>query len=461
MNYGLKKSKLAILLTCILVVNLLVYLLPFRMIYPETSGNKTFAVSDVSKRYLKTVSEDVELIYHTGNGRASVDRDVYAFLLKLADQSPHIKASIENTDTADFIEVRSAKKSRSFSIYDLFYYQNSILGISFSVLEYTELMQSIYAETDEAYRSQMLTYYASGNTVGYFSADANLTNAIRYVLADSAPSLLLCGKGTDSVSFFLRQELEQAGYSVQISQTLTAIPEGTDTLILNPTLDLTQEECSILSAYLGGGGSMVLTTSCTALNLPNLYSLLSLYGLSAPSETRILYDASQGQSFSAITENHPSTDLLKSNFAAYYAHPIFLTETEGVEHSVLFRSTANTYAFNALDSSASVQGLTPDSYVFGAVAKKGDSKIIWISQPFDSISNTVSSGANFQFANNLLEWMNDYNGQAISVSGKPIPSDYFAPTDTIFIAWIVIFVLILPAAVFFIGLLRRQTRQKQ
>ena len=461
MNYGLKKSKLAILFVCILAINLLVYLLPFRAIYPEVSGNGTFAVSDTSKRYLKTVSEDVELIYHTSNGRASVDRDVYAFLLKLAAQSPHVKTSIETTDTADFIEIRSAKRSRSFSIYDLFYYKNSILGISFSVLEYTDLMQSIYAETDESYRAQMLTYYASGNTIGYFSADANLTNAIRYVLAESAPSLLLCGKGTDSVSFFLRQELEQAGYSIQLSQALTAIPEETDTLVLNPKSDLTQEECSVLSDYLSKGGSMVLTTSCTALNLPNLYSLLSLYGLSAPSETRILYDASKGQSFSAITENHHSTDLLQSDFAAYYAHPIFLTETEGVEHSVLFRSTVNTYSFNALDSSSSLQGLTPDSYVFGAVAKKGNSKITWISQPFDSISNTVSSGANFEFAKSLLEWMNDYSGQAISVSGKPVPSDYCAPSDTTFIVWTVIFVLILPVTILGIGLFRRQLRQKQ
>jgi hypothetical protein len=281
------------------------------------------------------------------------------------------------------------------------------------------------------------------------------------VLADSTPSLLLCGKGTDSISFFLRQELEQAGYSIQLSQTLTMIPEETDTLILNPISDLTPEECSSLSAYLERGGSMLLTTSCTALNLPNLYSLLSLYGLSAPSETRILYDTSKGQSFAAITESHPSTDLLKSDFQAYYAHPIFLTETEGVEHSVLFRSTVNTYAFNALDSSASVQGLTPDSYVFGAVAKKGDSKITWISQPFDSISNTVSSGANFEFANSLLEWMNDYSGQAIRVNGKPIPSDYFAPTNTIFIVWTVIFVLLLPITILCIGLLRRQIRQKQ
>ncbi len=456
-----KAGKFAILTVCVLAVTLLVYLLPFRAIYPDVSGNHVFSLSSSSKQYLKTVSDDVELIYHAVGGKANIDRDIYAFLLTLAEQNAHIRVTVQHAETDDTVEVRSAKRSRIFSIYDLFYQKNSLLGISFSVPEYAQLMQEIYAETDASYRSQMISYYASGNTLTCFSADANLTNAVRYVLSDAPPSLLLCGKNTEGVSFFLKQELEQAGYTTESTTALTMIPEQIDTVILNVMSDLTEAECQTLSAYLERGGSLILTTSCTASDFPRLSEILAAYGLSAPTETSILYDASQGISFSAVMGDHPSVDLLENAFVSYYAHPIHLTETEGVQHTVLFRSSANTYAFNALDNSASTEGLTPDSYVFGAVATKGDSKIAWISQPFDTVSEMVSSGANFDFAKSLLDWMNDYGGKALEISGKSIPTDYFAPTDTVFVIWTVVFVLIIPLSLLLIGFFRKQIRRKQ
>lgn len=461
-----RRTLVAVSLAILLVgCNLLALLLPFRAAYADVSGSTTYRLSDASLRYLSTLEEDIEIVYYSYGGKENADKDLYAFVLRYADASPRIHVRLEDTAktgasvTDQSVEIRSAKRSRRLLVSDLFYYYNSNTQMIHSLAEYAAVLQMIsQASSDDAYK-QMAQAYAPGTTAAFFTGEANLTGAIRFAASDRAPVLYAYSKGTSiAINQFLRQQLEQSAFDVRTSSSLSTIPSDCEALSLTLAQDLSAEEAAALSAYLANGGTLVLNTAYTSTNLPNLYAILSAYGLTAPNKTHILYDASTASQLFYAVEGaiHPVTDLFGGQFVAAYAHKIDLWQVEGVTQAVLLQSPETSFCITQ-NESAPTQG----SFPICVLAQKDSSRVLWFSMIPDSYTYGLSGGANGDFTESALLWATDTSTAPLNISDTTLVSHYLSITKTALIAFIAVFMVLLPLLSLAIGGVRFYVRRKK
>ena len=452
--------KCTALVLILVLINVAVGFLPFRAKYPDVSGSTTYRLSDATRRYLSTVDEDVEIIYYATGGAAGADRDLYPFLLQFAEASPHIRVTLTDAEEAQAadqsIEIRSDRRSRTLHAINLYYFLNTMTGEALSSIEYAAILQLISTTTDESISESLLTLYNSSTLSAYFSGDANLTGAIRYVLAEYTPMVCVyTAGGSGDMNQLLRQQLEQAGYTVQALSNLNTVPADCEALYLYAAADLTETEAEALSSYLAGGGAVLLTTNYQAPDTPNLASVLQVYGLSSPTEESVLYDGNY-QMFYAVEGDHPILDRYDGEFLAAYAHSIQTTETDGVTHSVLLRTSSSAYNVTNEEDAEPETG----SFSFCVAAESGNTRLVWLAMPLDALANGLSGGVDFDFAEQTIRWMADSGTEALNIPSTSIPSTLLEATNTVLIFWIVTFIVLIPVGLVAIGIIRRYLRSK-
>ena len=454
------------LLCCALVlalaaINVAVALLPFRVRYPDVSGSTTYRMSDATRRYLGTLNEDVEIVYYTTGDSAGADRDLYPFLLRYADASPHIRVTLADAEEAQMsdqtIEIRSVRRSRTIPAIYLFYFLNSMTGELLSPVEYATILQLLSTTTDPDIAQSLLTLYNPSSISSYFSGDANLTGAIRYVLAEQAPTVCVyVAGGSGDMNLLLRQQLEQAGYTVQTLADLDAVPETCDALCLYAADDLTEAEAAVLTDYLSAGGALLLTTNYSQPDNPNLAAVLADYGLSSPTVENLLYDDNY-QMFYAVEGDHPILDRFDGEFTAIYAHRIQTAETEGVTQTVLLRTSDQGSSLTNEEDAEPQTG----SFALCVAAETGDTRLVWLAMPLDGQANGLSGGADFDFAEQTIRWMSDSGTTDLGISDRAIPSTQLSAGTNVAIFWIAVFAVLIPAALLAAGLIRRYARSKR
>ena len=277
----------AVLALCVIAAQLL----PFGVAYPSILQGSPYRIPEKARQYLLAVDETVDLIYYAKDGERGADRDVYDFLLSIERINPRIRVSL--LDTADTegaidqsIEVRSSKRSRSFRVYELYYYFNSGTSSTLSMEEYTGVLNAMEKSRKTDSYNTWLGIYGPGTMKAYFSGAANLTSAIRYVLAKDAPTVYSFVKsGGADIHPLLRQRIEQSGYTVASLSSLDRLSQTVFPLLLTLTEDLTREEASAVSDYLSRGGKLLLTTAYDSPTHPNLSAVLAEYGLSSNEST--------------------------------------------------------------------------------------------------------------------------------------------------------------------------------
>lgn len=471
-----KKTLLSLsLVATVILLCVLTALLPFRWIYPDTSGSGAYRVSDTTKQFLSGIREDVELIYYSEGGKQNADKDLYGFVQALAAQSPFIRVRLEDplltgADVADqSITVRSAKREKTMSVTDMFYYYNSYMG-AMSVEEYAQVLTAMNNAKDSELYSSYLSVYGPSQMSAYNSADIMLTTAIRSVLADRTPVLYAYGNGSYGMDALLRSELEQVGYSVVKLSSMNSIPADCEGLYLALVKDLTAVEAAALTSYLANGGKVFLTTSYAAIDTPNLSAILDGYGLSSPDTVNYLCVLSSSTSsssstasssvstqFYAVAGDHPITDSIGDSFVSYTAHLIENEPVDGVTQSVLLRSPSSAYYVDTESEETPETG----SYPLCVLAEKDDSAVLWLSMPLDSMVDTVSSGANFGFVKNSFDFFTVYSSTALKIADVKLPSSYLNVPSSAAIFWMVVFVVAIPASVLIAGGVRCYIRKKR
>ncbi len=466
-----KKRKLWLSLgavAAVIAVCALVICLPFRVMYPDCSGDGAYRLSDASKQYLRGISEDVEIVYYSVGGKLHADQGLYGFVRRAASQSPRISVRLEDpektgSDAADqSIEIRSAKRSKTLLTSDLVYYYNAYAG-TMGIEEYAAVLTQMSGITDAETYQSYLSYYGPSVMTAYNGADMRLTSAIRTVLADRVPALYAYGTGTYAINSLLRTQLEQSGYSVTALNGLETIPSDCEGLYLEALTDLTAAEAEVLSAYLENGGKLFLTTAYASAEMPNLFAVLAPYGLSLLGMQNYLCVLNTSESsssqiavqFEVASGTHAITDGI-SGAVASYAHRIVLEQTEGVTHTSLLQTPDSAYCVS--------YGQNPEtgSFPVGVLAEREGSSVVWLSMLMDSTSNNPSSGANFALVKQSFDYFTDYDGtQLKGIADTPIPSTYLAATNGAIVFWILAFVLAVPVAVFKVGAVRRYLQKSR
>lgn len=482
---------LAILLLC----NVALSFLPFSVRTLRADRSDVFTVCADTLEELSALEEDVTLYWFVEGGERSADKDVYSYLLNYVNASSHLRLEIlDSNDPGDFAKRHSAASMEDMTLVvegperyqeisvalDLTYYQNSMLGLTLSAVEYqTSLLAYQSGNKDHG-------YYAYGQylsqpeiavyTQAYFDGNATITRAVRFVAAEEVPYVgIWSGKNASLPETSFLSMMQEYGYGVSAVPDLTKISEVCDLLIIySPTEDLTQEEAEGLRQYLSNGGKLLLSTSPGGAERANLMSVLAEFGLSPVEGLHIVAEGDPnyfvyGEDFAypyyiwAHIAQHAVSASFASEFLVLNGHAIETESRDGVTVTPLLYTSSKGYIVTYPDKNSSgVPSEQTDKHVMGALAERGDSAVLWIasSGALSDYANVQSQGGNYTLLHSCMDYLMGISTETLSIEGRLMTT----PALRVTVGNLTVFCLIglaIPVGILTFGALHCKKRRRQ
>ena len=161
--------------------------------------------------------------------------------------------------------------------------------------EYNTSQNTIYVSCEATGKSTTISfdkilvsdssyYYSGSSSYTSFDGEGQLSSAVNYVTSDVQKKIYtVTGHGEDSLSTTITDLMTKNNYTTEELNLLMtdSIPDDCDLLLMDgPTNDLSDDEVSLLSGYLGEGGKVMCLLGDTGLaSLPKLAGLLKDYGI--------------------------------------------------------------------------------------------------------------------------------------------------------------------------------------
>lgn len=468
----------AVVIALLLVLNLSVSALPEKYIALDTTSAGVYSISEQTKEIVGELEQDLTIYYIVQEG--SEDETVLHLLEHYMDLSDHVKVQqIDPVENPNFV------------------YQYAGSGANTNSLVVASGERSRYVDYYDIYESE----YNYSDTEGYvqstsFNGEGALTSAIQYVTSGEViTAYALEGHGESELDSGLGNAVEEANMMVNSLNLLTdgEIPSDCDCLIINgPTTDLSSGEAKTVKSYLKNGGHLLLLTDCTSESMPNLYDVMSDYGVE-PVEGMVV-EGNQNyfmQNYANYLvpdiESHEITEpILSSGYyiLAPFAHGLSVdadtAANADAEVSVLLQTSDNAYVKqnweNADSADQSAEDLTaeegfPLAVAISASAEVGDeanedgesaeTRIVWYASTYlgyDQMNEAVS-GANFDLLVNSMNWICDQE-ESITIHPKSLDQSYLTLTAAQSSRWTVVMVVLIPAALLIAGIIMWQRRRK-
>ncbi|MBQ9806812.1 MAG: Gldg family protein [Clostridia bacterium] len=471
-------AAILVVLAIVIAINAALSALPIDAKQHNLAQINEYELSAKSKDWLKTLETDVTLYLVCTGGEAAVDRDLYGFLEEYTKTGEHIKLQLVDPrldeglivsfggawPSDNSVIVSSEKRYRILTNEALYSYYNELMGTTFSLEEYNEL-QDAFWEMDST--GEMASSFAD-STATQFDGESRVTNAINFVSLDkTAKVYMLSANGTASLPSAMQNLLLQSGFELHTLTSLAEIPNECDLLMMYaPSVDLSDLEKNGLEGYLSRGGQLFLTTYYLKNNLPNLAAVLETYGMSVEGDqadyvcdgnpdyylqgtnsTHALFNAH-------IKSQHPATGSFSDSFVVYQAHAIQFAPVEGVTQTNWLYTSDGGYLkeYNA-DSKSYIDGAKGE-YTVGAIAQKGDSRILWLASPqmLDSTYNQLSEGGNYTLAITAMNYMTGTGTNSITIPSTAIDQPVLTLNATQFTVTTALIVIILPFGTMIAGI---------
>lgn len=411
----------AVVLALLIVVNLFVSALPTTAKKYDISSTKLYSITSNTKVVVNALQDDITIYWIV---QAGEEDDVIENLLgKYESLSDHISVVKRNPD-----------------VYPTFAEQYTDEDVP---------NNSLVVECGDRYRyiSYNDIYVTESNVYSYsystsFDGEGAITSAIDYVTTDDLPQLyVLEGHGESELSSTFSDQLEKENYEVNTLSLLTVdeIPEEADCiLIYSPSTDLSEEEVTMLSDYVAGGGKLMVSAGPTEDgSLTNLYSLLENYGITT-AEGIVVEEDREHYAFGmpyVLLPDMASSDitetLMEENY--YVLMPISQGLTVGSSSSATVTSllTTSDSAFSKVDGYSLTTYEKEDGDIDGpftvavSIEEADGGQIVWFSSSafLDDMYNAYSSGANVDLAMNSLSWLVGER-EAIAIRSKLLNYNY-------------------------------------
>lgn len=467
MNPKTKKNRLrlTILLVLVVLVNVVVYLLPYRAMHPDVSGNGVYTLSSSSQALIDGLDRDVEITYLA----SAPDADLRSFLSLYS--SPHIKVTVSVPQTSaedQTIVIRCGERTRTLGLSELFYYASEATLELLSLTEYAQI-SSLLSQMDSSneYYQDFISCYGPDVMRSYFAGDAAISAAVRNLTSDDVqPLYVLTGEIGNAPDWYISLRLEQYGFELIAVEGLAALPDGA-LVWLAPKADLDQTQATALSELLARGGRLLLSTDYKTTDLPRLASILATYGLSAPTVPNLVVDAGSSGSSSSMPQtfyatkntSHAIHAAFSGSVTVSYAHKITVSEVEGVTNATLLRtSSSGGYTEQNGEDSITESGNT---YTLAAIAIKGESRVVWFGLQFSAFLDNYSEGKDSEYLSACLAWLAEEDALSPIGQAHAIPSALLNVKVSTFSVWIVIFVVLIPLALLAAALILRYARMKR
>lgn len=249
----------------IIVLNLVVGQIPEAYRNIDVSSTKIYDISDTSKDLLKGLDDKIDMKVLAV--KDETDDRITTFISKYAALSDKIKV-----EWIDPVLHPSALTEYNTS-QNTIYVSCEATGKS-TTISFDKILVSDYSSY----------YYSGSSSYTSFDGEGQLSSAVNYVTSDVQKKIYtVTGHGEDSLSTTITDLMIKNNYTTEELNLLMtdAIPDDCDLLLMDgPTNDLSDDEVSLLSGYLGEGGKVMCLLGDTGLaSLPKLAGLLKDYGI--------------------------------------------------------------------------------------------------------------------------------------------------------------------------------------
>ena len=341
-----------ILLAALIVANLLVGALPAKLTRFDASGRGITEISDETEKFVAGMNEDVTIYWLCEGG--AVDDQIRLLLSRYEEAGKHVKVEVvdplknptftskysSSTLSAYSFIVESDRRFTVVDSSDLYYWSNILFSLAYRLYpdylpaDITQPMSYAALSSVCSQYGSMVAYMLATqgmnvsdvteyNTVASFCGEAKLTAALDYVTREYIPhAYLLTGFGDAKPSESLDGLLDSMGMNVEtLDLSKSSVPVDANCLVLfNPSRDLTAHEASVITAYLNGGGSLMLNTSPELVaSCPNLASVTALFGLTPAAglvqegDTAFIANSSQYTLVPTVTSQHTGAYYVSSS----------------------------------------------------------------------------------------------------------------------------------------------------
>ena len=344
----------AVVIAIVIVFNLVIGQIPEAYRNIDVSSTKIYEISDTSRELLDSLDEEVDMTVLAVQDET--DERISTFLSRYASLSDKI-----NVNWIDPVLHPSALTDYDAS-------ENTI------VISCDATGKSTTVSFDDILVMDQYSYYYYG-TASYteFDGEGQLTSAVNYVTSDALQMIYqTTGHGESTLSTTISDLMDKNSYTLSELNLLmtTSIPDDCDLLLMYaPATDLTADEVTMLSDYLGAGGKVMIILGDASLpDLPNLAGLLADYGMSAVdgyvADTTRCYQGNYYYIF-------PELSLSGNMAAGISSEMVLVTYAFGMTLTDPVRDTITTTEFMSTSENAYAVTETSEEqgqYVLGAVA---------------------------------------------------------------------------------------------
>ncbi len=418
----------AIVFAILAAANVLASALPKTLTQHDISSTKLYSVTSNTKVVVNALDQDVTIYWIVQADRE--DAVIENLLGKYESLSGHIEVVKKNPD-----------------IYPTFAEQYTSEQVQNNSLVVTCGERSRFISYDDLY-----LYDTNMNAYSYdvsFDGEGAITSAIDYVVNEDQPKMyVLEGHGEAELPASFGDQIGKENIELCTFSLLTAdaIPEDADGIfIYAPSSDISTEEKDLLSAYVSGGGKLMVMAGPTEDGtLKNLYGILADHGVQAADG--VVVDTDRGHfAFQApyvllpdIAGSEITDPLIEENYYAIMpiAQGLTVTEDTGTAAVTELLTTSEAsfskIAGYALSSYEKEEGDIDGPFALAvSVQCENEGEIIWFasSQFLDEMYNAYSSGANLDLAMNALSFIIGET-EAVAIRSKSLNYNYLTISDS-------------------------------
>ena len=419
----------AVVLAILIAVNVFVSAMPSGATEYDISASKLYSVTSNTKSVVNALTEDVTIYWIV---QADEEDDVIGKLLdRYESLSDHITVEKRNPD----VYPTFAEQYTDGTVYN-----NSL------VVECGD--RSRYIGYEDIYLTDASVYSYSYSTS--FDGEGAITSAIDYVTDPDQPVVYtLTGHGEEDLPATFADSLEKENITVEdLSLLNTAeIPEDAACLIVYaPQSDISEAERDTLASYVAGGGRLlVMAGPVEAAGLPNFYSLLEPYGVTAAEGIVVEEDQAHYVYPSPVAlmpdlaESDVTAPLLEEGYYVIVPLAAGLTVGENTTSaSVTSLLTTSEASFSKPAGYDMATYEKEDGDIDGPFALAVDiacdsgGELIWVSSSayLDDMYNAYSSGANVNFTMNALSQLIG-ESETLSIRAKSLNYNYLTISDSV------------------------------
>lgn len=251
---------IVIVVALTVVVNLIASVLPQTYTQIDATSQKLYSITEDTEKYLDTLKDDVTLYVMVNKN--SKDDNVDRTLQKYASASKHVKVKyVDPNASPTFASKYTDSDVTSNSIIVVCGDRSKVIDYNSDIYEYSY---------DSSYNYSVTGYDCEGQ----------VTAAIQYVTSESTSNVYeLTGHEESTLSGDFSEVFQKRFMNVESLSLLTvdAIPEDCQAIFITaPQSDLSEDDLTKLSQYLGNGGKIYLSIDYSKWNdLTNFKKLLS------------------------------------------------------------------------------------------------------------------------------------------------------------------------------------------